>query len=295
MKSVIRRFLRFYLAQCPVTEGKGALYRSFAKRLLPAERLAVTSLPFGFMMELDLEETGQREIYFFLSYERKESALIRLMLQPGDVFWDVGASIGYYTLMAAARVGESGRVIAFEPFPPALERIERNISLNPFKNIRVVRAASGSSAGTVRIYFDRDIPDGVATLAPTSSQTSSIQCEQLSLDHFLNSSGERPPNILKADIEGAETSMLKGASLILQSANPPILLLEMEEEQFARHNTSKREIHEILSPRGYIPFELKGRRWFRCPDVCSARNRNILWIIPSLDAHRARARQAGVF
>ena len=121
MKAFWRQLLRGYLARCPITEGKGLLYRLFSERLLPEQREVVIHVVPGFQMVLDLTEAAQREIFYFGAYERKESLLLRRILRSGDVFWDVGANLGYYTLLGAACVGPNGRVVAFEPFPPAWE------------------------------------------------------------------------------------------------------------------------------------------------------------------------------
>lgn len=94
MKFWLRQLLCGYLARCPIAEGKGFLYCAFSDILLPQESEAVVRLPPGFQMVLDLSEAAQREIYYFGTYERKESPLIRRVLRPGDVFWDIGATLG---------------------------------------------------------------------------------------------------------------------------------------------------------------------------------------------------------
>lgn len=129
MKSFLRALLRRYLASCPVTEGKRFFYRMLSEALLPAESEAVVRLRPGFYLGLDLSETTQREIFYFGVYERKESALIQKLLKPGDVFWDIGANIGYFTLMSAACVGPNGRVAAFEPFPAAWQHSPCEVAL----------------------------------------------------------------------------------------------------------------------------------------------------------------------
>jgi FkbM family methyltransferase len=294
MKSCFRQLLRRYLAGCPVTEGKGFLYRRFSEILLPEDREAVVTLYPGFRMGLDLCETAQREIYYFGTYERKESAHIRRILRPGDVFWDIGANIGYYTLMGAACVGPEGRVVAFEPFPPAWERLQRNVHLNSFGQITCVNAAVSSAAGNASLFFERNIPDGVASLAAGESQKSSVACTTLTLDGFVSEFDERLPTLVKADVEGSERADLMGAVQILSSRRPTMLLMEMKEGNLARHRTSRAEIQEIMVRLGFAAFELKGRRWVACRDVRQAQNRNVFWMNPSDAAHRERVQAAGI-
>ncbi|MCX5736700.1 MAG: FkbM family methyltransferase [candidate division NC10 bacterium] len=262
MKSVFRYLLRAYLSRCPVTEGKGLLYRRFAMALLPAEREVIAELAPGFRIALDLGETAQREMFYFGTYERKESALVRRILRPGDAFWDVGANLGYYTLLGGACVGKTGRVVAFEPFPPAWERLQRNLSLNAFPQARLVNAAVSSVVGTAPLFFASDVPDGVASLAAPEGHVSRVTCRTLTLDRFAEEDGERLPTLMKVDVEG--------------------------------HGTSKREIQEMLSRLGYAAYQLWGRRWVACEDIREARFRNIFWAIPTSDLHRARLRAADI-
>lgn len=294
MKSLLRQLLRQYLAGCPVTEGKGFLYRRFSEILLPEDREAVVTLPLGFRMELDLSEAAQREIFYFGTYERKESALLRSMLRPGDVFWDIGANIGYYTLMSAACVGPEGRVVAFEPFPPAWERLQGNVLLNAFGQIRCVNAAVSSVVGTASLFYEQNVAYGGASLAAEGGDASSVPCHTITLDRFLSERTERPPTVVKADVEGSEKAVLVGAVDLLSSRRPPMLLLEMKEGHFARHGTSKAEIQERLFRLGFVAYQLKGRRWIACRDVREARCRNLFWVNPSSDAHRVRVRAAGI-
>ncbi len=294
MKSLIRQSLRWYLARSPVTEGKGWLYRTFSKALLPEEWEVVACLPAGFRMALDLSEAAQREIFFFGSYERKESALIRGILRAGDTFWDIGANIGYYTLLGAACVGPTGRVLAFEPFPPAWERLQRNVRLNSFGQIRCVNAAVTSAAGRAPLFFHRYVADGVAHLAALDRRMSSVTCDTVTLDRFRSECNEPPPIMMKVDVEGAEKAVLMGGRGILSSATPPMLLVEMEDEHFANFGTSSAEIQDLLSPLGFTAYHLQGRRWLHCRDLCHARSRNVFWANPSSETHRARMRAAGI-
>ena len=101
-KTVLRALVRFYLSRFPLRNGKGRLYEALNEKLLPSERFVTIPMPYGFLLKLDLSEPAQRKIYFFGDYdERHEITLLRRILLPGDIFWDVGANIGFYTLTAS--------------------------------------------------------------------------------------------------------------------------------------------------------------------------------------------------
>ncbi len=294
MKSLARELLRTYLRRFPVTEGKGLAYRTLAARLLPAAREVTVAVAPGFRMALDLGEMAQREIYYFGTYERKESALVRRLLRPGDAVWDVGANVGYYTLLAAACVGPEGRVVAFEPFSAAAKRLEANVRLNGFDHVRCVQAAVADTEGSATLFHDGAQPDGVASLFRTGRDLLEITCATVSLDRFQAESGERSPRLVKVDVEGAEMAVLTGAAGLLSGADAPMLLVEMEESHVTWRGATRADVQEMLSQRGYVALELQGRRWLRCGDVSRARHRNLFWMQPGNPGHRERCRQAGI-
>ena len=294
MKAFLRDLLRGYLPCCPITEGKGRLYRLLSERLLPEEPEVLVRLAPGFQMALDLTEAAQREIYYFGTYERKESALLRRILRVGDVFWDVGANLGYYTLLGAACVGRGGRVVAFEPFPPAWERLQKNLGLNGFGQVMSLNVAVSSAEGTAPLYFEREVADGVATFIRPECPTSSVLCTTLSLDQMLKERHERPPLVMKVDVEGWEKAVLDGARHLLASPAPPMLLLEMEEAHFVRAGSSRHEIEQVLSRLGYTAYQPRGRRWIVCHGFDGVRARSIFWLCPLNPVHLERARKAGI-
>lgn len=132
----------------------------------------------------------------------------------------------------------------------------------------------------------------MASLVAAEGQASSVADGTLTPDSFLSTSQERSPGVLKVDVEGAERAVLKGGIGILSTPAPPVLLLEMEDTQSARHGTSKAEIQEMLRRLGFVAFQLRGCRWVACDDVRQARCRNILWVNPAVGAHRVRMRAA---
>ncbi|MGA8139734.1 MAG: hypothetical protein WB948_03540, partial [Desulfobaccales bacterium] len=113
LKSWVRALCRWYLSKFPLRDGKVFIYEHLHQSLMPSDLLVTAALDPGFRMRLDLGDAEQRKIYFFGHYhERYEAALVARVLEPGEVFWDVGANIGYFSLVAAAAVGERGEVAA---------------------------------------------------------------------------------------------------------------------------------------------------------------------------------------
>jgi FkbM family methyltransferase len=147
--------------------------------------------------------------------------------KPGDVFIDVGAYIGWYTIQAARDVGPSGRVVAMEPDPSNRRQLEVNLSLNDVSNCTVVPLAVWSEAGDIG-WQSNDVPvwSKVGT-AQTASTVRSATVDSLASDLAL-------PDVrwIKMDIEGAEIQALQGAEQVLKQFHPNLFI----------------EVHETLEP-----------------------------------------------
>src|SRR6187402_230919 len=105
--------------------------------------------PEGLLLEVIPGDVTGKPVVYFGVYEFAVSALLRAFLAPGDVFVDVGANIGYDTVLAASLVGERGLVLSFEPSPRIRSRLERNVTLNRLTQVRVHAEAVTSAAGVV--------------------------------------------------------------------------------------------------------------------------------------------------
>lgn len=172
------------------------------------------------------------------SYEHAKQRLFARMLHSGDVVFDLGANVGFYTLLAAAKVGDAGRVIAFEPLPDNVRRIHQHLRLNHVKNVRVMEGAVGLRNGTAR--FEPHASNAMGKI----STKGSVDVSLFSLDALTDSKTIPDPALMKVDVEGAEFDVLRGASRMLERARPAILL--------ATHGSAvHRECCDFLSSAGY--------------------------------------------
>ena len=290
LKGISRNIFRWYLSRFPLRDGKAYFYQSLNSRLAPAERWVTVRLDQGFKMKLDLNDTEQRKLYFYGHYhERYEAALVRRLLEADEVFWDIGANVGYFTLVAATALNNSGQILAFEPGGPAYERLVENIALNPFTNIHPYNLAVSDAEGEAVLYLAGDFADSSASLYQAGLEPGDRQvCRTVCLDKFLGEPGLRPPDFLKIDVEGAELAVLKGAQSLM-AAHQPLLLLEMEEKNLAAAGASKADIQALLTGYGYRAAHLHKGRWRRIEDVAAARGRNLFWFNPALPQHRQKA------
>jgi FkbM family methyltransferase len=167
-------------------------------------------------------------------FERAEQDVFARTVKSGDVVYDLGANVGFYTLLAAKLAGPTGHVVAFEPVPRNLGYLRRHLALNECENVTVVPAAVSDRSGTSRF---RDGPEHTVGSLTTSD---GYEVNVVTLDAF-----DGPlPRIIKIDVEGAEGDVLRGASRVLREARPIVLL--------STHSTALRhECIGILTEAGY--------------------------------------------
>lgn len=141
-------------------------------------------------------------------------------LTEGDVVYDLGANVGFYTLLSAHLVGLSGHVYAFEPFEESLEIARSNLKQNGFDNVTFVNKAVADVSGSERLQMG---------LSPATFMLSDrgngdgIQVSVTSLDAFLEMEEARPPSFIKIDVEGAEKRVIRGMKQLLRMHRPTLL------------------------------------------------------------------------
>jgi FkbM family methyltransferase len=156
--------------------------------------------------------------YWLGSYELGKRALFVKTIPPGGVVYDLGANVGYYTLLSAVLAGPRGRVFAFEPLPRNLEFLRRHLSLNRIDNATVIEAAVTDRGGTVR--FEEDASTSKGRIGAQGS----LEVRSVALDELVARERMPRPDLLKIDIEGGEFLALQGARRILTESHPVIFL-----------------------------------------------------------------------
>lgn len=191
--------------------------------------------------------------YATVSFETVEPAsyaAVRSLLKPGDVFFDVGAAIGCYTMVAARCVGESGKVVAFEPDPRANVYLRRHIQWNDIgERVSVRNACCGRSPGRTTLYVSRSDVGGQASVhfQPGFEQ---LSVEATSLDEEYRRSGLRP-HLVKVDVEGAEWDVLVGSERLLREAGPA-LLLSIHPPQLLSVGITENDVMTWLQSHNYV-------------------------------------------
>jgi FkbM family methyltransferase len=163
-----------------------------------------------------------QKAYVFGTHEPEVTETIRRMAQPGQVALDLGANVGYHTLLLAQRVGPLGKVIAFEPLPGVFKILQENVALNNYRNVVLENKAVADCSCPVNI--------GISDMDPLTSTASimsgrGIEAQAVSLDNYFGNT-EEIVAFVKMDVEHAEVQVLEGMKHLLRRARP-IMLIEL--------------------------------------------------------------------
>ncbi|MBI4544602.1 MAG: FkbM family methyltransferase [Gemmatimonadetes bacterium] len=204
----------------------GPMARSLARRALPYDARLWFEVAAGPAQGLWLRLNPRYETdYCDGAYEARLQAFLGDALRPGDVVYDVGAHIGFFSLLCARLVGASGRVLALEADPENAARLREHAERNRLRQIEVLEAAAWSAAGRLRFVRSqaRSSRNTGAVLGrgdgPGGEEV--VEVRAVCLNDLLPGGPE--PRLLKIDVEGAETDVLRGATMLLASARPLIL------------------------------------------------------------------------
>jgi FkbM family methyltransferase len=214
---VARGYIRF----APTDLGKQWLWRRFAWR--KHDFVARTS--FGALMAGNTEDIIQRYVYYFGVWEPNLSHFIARTLRPGDTFIDVGANIGYFSVLAAHLVGARGRSIAIEASPAIFRELERNIALNPQLMVQAHNVAATSAPGTVCLYESPMKNRGETSLVGEAVQGGvPVDVPGVRLDDLIGEELRRA-RLIKVDVEGAEWMVVAGMEKAIPALREDVVIV----------------------------------------------------------------------
>jgi FkbM family methyltransferase len=193
------------------------LYKSLNRRLAPRSTIVL-----GHQMYLDPGDSMGLSLDHV--YEPLETLLVQNYVKPGQVVLDIGANIGYYTLIFANLVGTAGRVYAFEPDPYSFETLKRNVTINGYRNVILEQKAVSNQNAQVRLGLD-NFNNLDHRIISVDDKRRSVNVDVVRLDdYFLG--GQESVDFIKMDIQGAEGLALYGMQSLLARSRAVTLLTE---------------------------------------------------------------------
>jgi len=214
-------------------------------------------LPYGSWFLARGDESGLI-VFFRLPYEKKEWQFVQKFLKSGMVFFDVGANQGFYTLLAAKKVGPQGKVFAFEPVPREFKNLKWNIFINGLQNVKVETQALGYQDGFTNMFYCLNGKGSYSSLQPPSEKVKArrkvIKVPITSLDRYIQRNNILSIDFIKIDAEGGEFDILKGGVTVLSKLRP-VLMCEVSDKRTEQWGYSASEICDFVKKYKY--------RWFK--------------------------------
>lgn len=236
---------RFLYNRLKIKRGVGRVLMKLAETRIPLHSFPV-SMSDGRIMYLDFREVMC--LPYLLSGEiwdeKGETDFVKSIVQSQDTVIDVGANVGWYSSLLSEIVGSEGKVYGFEPSAKAFTLVERTAEL--YSQLEVNQIALSDFEGEADLHITSD--GGQSSLqTPVYSDTIATQkCRVTTLDSFLETKGNPNVSFIKCDAEGAELSIVQGASRLLGSEKPPIWMIEILTSMMEAFGNSPEELFQYF-------------------------------------------------
>lgn len=182
-------------------------------------------------------------------HEPFETELFRQTVKEGDVVLDIGAHIGYYTLIASKIVGSSGKVYAFEPDPTFYSILERNIKLNGCKNVIAINKAVNKESGEIKLF--QPVKYANTTIVDKGNEKKYIKVQAVSIDDCVDD----VVDVVKMDIEGAEYIALKGMVETFRKNTRMKVFIEVSRPHMPK-DVKPHDILRFFAKRGFVIYNI---------------------------------------
>jgi FkbM family methyltransferase len=253
-----------FLLRLPGFKGKSKIEAMFRALLKPH----ISTLHHDIRMELDPEEWLQVDLRASGLLEPRTTALFEWILRPGDTYVDVGAHVGYHSLVAARLVGENGRIFAIDPQPYNCAKILSNAELNGFTNVTVIAAAVAEADGFITLKNQSRQDKARLTLTGPGVNDGALTfvVPKITLRWLVETYGLRPVNLLKIDVEGFELEVLDGAGDAMRAVEN-IVFEVLPGEDADKMPAIERKLRDC----GFHMFDVDGAPW-RPGQACAENN-----------------------
>jgi FkbM family methyltransferase len=247
MKQIIAILYIWYLNVFPINRGKNFIARLLTKFFGSFIVKTKENISLAIFLSSQMDTS-----YFDLKFSRNNIILEEInKLEPRHNFLDIGANIGYYSLLASKKIGNSGRVYSFEPSSREFRRLLKNIEINNCTNLIPTNIALSDSNN--EIYFS--IAQGHTGLNSIFIEDESVYkttqiTKTIKLDNYFNSE-KRKFQLAKIDVEGAELMVLKGMEQMLNEHAVQRIIIEITPRFFKSFGYKKEDIYNFLSAYGY--------------------------------------------
>ncbi len=218
-----------------------------------------------FYIKLKSSDESVSKPIFFGYYEKETCQFAQKILRPGNVVYDIGANIGFFTILFSHLVGGNGKIHAFEPSRREFFRLCGNVFRNKLNNVFVnqIGVAEQNGFATMAVMKDEKL-GAYNTLGRVNHRfvrNAEVNKETIrltTLDAYYQSCSSQIPDFLKVDVEGLEYKVFLGGQVMLKSDQAPIIVFELCDDVLEGANNSSKDVCELLIQYGYSIYNLIG-------------------------------------
>ncbi|MDP2946996.1 MAG: FkbM family methyltransferase [Nanoarchaeota archaeon] len=207
----------------------------------------------GHKMFLDSEDSLRLSLSGV--YEPFETETIKDIVKKGDIVMDIGANIGYYTLLLARFVGDKGKVIAFEPDPDNFVLLKKNVEINGYKNVILVQKAVSNKTEKIKLYLHKN-DKKQHSIYDSSNSRKSIEVESIRLDNYI----DEEIDFIKIDVEGAEGEITQGMDNLLKGNKKIKIITEFSPCSLEKSSVGPKEFLELLLGHNFKLYEISEQK-----------------------------------
>lgn len=238
--------IRLGVKKNPTAYLSGVAVRFLLKPFIPKKGTYTIDLPTNGKINLRYDDSIGLSTILHGFFEEQELRYTCSQIKDSDTVIDVGAHIGLFTVTMAKAVGPRGKVLSIEPIQTNIDQLSNNLALNEIRNVSIIASAAGDQNKTTTLHVADDL--AFSTLnTPWAGHisTKTISVPLKTLDHIWENIGSPAISFIKIDVEGVELSVLKGATKLL-TTHKPVLLIEANEQK------NLESLIKELSPFGYV-------------------------------------------
>lgn len=233
----------------------------------------------GIKLELDSIGAMYSGIGLLGTYSPFETVALKSILNSGDVVIDVGAYMGYYSLLAGKLIGDKGKVFSFEPSPVHFDSLNKNILRNKLDNIKTFNLAVSNKKGVVSFYEAGSGSSLIKKEAEThiGRKIKPIRVKAVTLNDFTKKEKIKHIDFIKIDVEGWDLQVLKGASDLLKVKDAPDVMVEVFDTVLKRGGFSANEVLAYMKSFDYIAYAFTNNGLQLFKDEKDTRTLNLLF------------------
>jgi FkbM family methyltransferase len=207
-------------------------------------------------------------VFSYGCHEPHLTSLVLPFLKPGMTVFDIGANIGYYTVLMARRVGVAGMVHAFEINDHVIELLEENIRFANIRNVKIVKRAVANTTGQREFFVPAVGDEGEGSLKKSNryEAVTTVKVPSVSLDDYVKQNEINKVDFIKIDVEGAEYEVFEGARNLLSSNERPVIMFEALDSACMNFGVNWLDVVEKLKSFGYRIHQGDVANYFATPN-----------------------------